>query len=479
MANFTIDKQLGQCNGFISVTPVLDKSGRGPYTGTMIIQSKNNPAQKKIVSLSKTFPLSKDTLTISGCASAAGNYSTLFPNSNNISISESAYFVKFSVATNTKKIKLSTISFSYIAIKVGSQYVQAGGVLVSSQVDCKSAFSANILDIPGDPGVSAKYNLEVIVGLASNTSTSDKITALTVTLFGSTDDETIQLFNGNIVQAAHDNENQLQVDTETDGYVKVFPTYSDIPEDTKQNMSFSLLFILDSERNIRIIIPNGSWNNDENCWSVSTYEISSRDDPHLNYNLSSLSIDNDELYSYKLVGVTDIVRFQFIKANGKVYLNLEKPGYYEINEPIKTNIGEFFLGPKWNYAGNNTQLDSDTPIEVYSIPEAGPYLFENEAFPEQKFTLGFINQTKEVSWHGALLITIGDYSYSSGTISDISVPFYAFGQVIKLDYTANPSSGHWVLSFNSQIYTMNYNKSVVLPIFYGSSKITLIEYSDN
>lgn len=201
MNYFTIDKTSGKGDGSFTVKPNTSLTGRGPYRGTVTVKCVQDYNEKRTVSCTKTFPLSKGALSVSGCVSAAGSYSPL-SSDGSISVPNTAYYVKFAATTNAKKIKLSTIDFTYIAVGVDSQWLQAGGTLGGSQVDCKAALQSGPLAIPGDPGVSAAYNLQVIVGFASNTGGSSKTTSLAVTLYGSEDTETQKLFDGSLVQGA-------------------------------------------------------------------------------------------------------------------------------------------------------------------------------------------------------------------------------------------------------------------------------------
>lgn len=199
---FSIDKSTGNGNGTINVTPLSTFKGRGPVTNTLVVTSDDDSSVKGSVTCSKTNALSMGSVTTTGCASATGTYSAVTVSSNTINIPNTAYFLKFAVAaTNAKKISVS-MTPTYLAVKVGSQWVQTDGTLGSNQVDVKGQLSSNLLTIPNDPGLTSEYALEVVVGFSAQTAAATRTYSLTLAGTGTSDSTTKNIFAGSVVQAA-------------------------------------------------------------------------------------------------------------------------------------------------------------------------------------------------------------------------------------------------------------------------------------
>lgn len=199
---FSVDKTSGNGNNTVAVTPLASFKGRGPVTNTVVITSDDDSQVKGSSTCTKTNALSKGTVTIKGASSTTGSFSTVTPNSGNINISNTAYYLQFGIsATNAKKIYVG-LTPSYLSIKIGTKYIQTDDTLGDNQVDIKSKLSSNMVSVPNDPGLTSEFACEIIVGFAANPNAATKTVALNVSLVGSTDNDKNAVFDGNVVQAA-------------------------------------------------------------------------------------------------------------------------------------------------------------------------------------------------------------------------------------------------------------------------------------
>lgn len=201
MAYFTIDKTTGKGNNTINVTPDKSLTGRGPYTGTVTVASVDNKDLKKTVSLSKTLAVSAKSQKVSGCSTATGTFTDLTVAEGSVSVPCTAYYVKYALTTNAKYFDIAGKPV-YLAIKVGTQWVQADGNLGTSQANCAALVaSKTAVNVPGDIGSKNEYAAEIITGVAENKTEAAVTHTQTISVVGSVDTDKIQLSPTKIVQA--------------------------------------------------------------------------------------------------------------------------------------------------------------------------------------------------------------------------------------------------------------------------------------
>lgn len=237
----------------------------------------------------------------------------------------------------------------------------------------------------------------------------------------------------------------VSVSREYETTIKATPTFTDIPQETLDSMSITLVFY----SGYQIVLGKYSWNATDKCW----FQYSHNNPDYynaLNVDRSSISITEDSKYKYALVKPEkQIVVFQFIVIDDELYMALNKK--IKAYEPmiIQTNVGDFNVPNMGWYSESTVSVNfgfSIASIKVTNIPETAAYEFRLGVFNPKIVTISTTSTTAITNYQGR--VTIETYRTRSASGSP--------GRTIKLNpldidgpifmtYEASPAGHTWIV----------------------------------
>lgn len=237
----------------------------------------------------------------------------------------------------------------------------------------------------------------------------------------------------------------VSVSKEYETTIKATPTFTDIPQETLDSMSITLVFA----SGYRIMLGNYSWNDTDKCWlqyshnNPNYYNV-------LDVDSSSISIIEDSKYKYALAKPEkQTVLFQFIVIADELYMALDKK--IEVYEPtiIQTNVGDFEVPYMGWYAEStisvNSGFDIDS-IEVTNIPETAVYEFKLGDFNPKVVTISTTSTTAITNYRGSVTIETYRNSSTSGTPGGmIELNPLGIGGPVYMTYNASPAGHTWIV----------------------------------
>lgn len=237
----------------------------------------------------------------------------------------------------------------------------------------------------------------------------------------------------------------VSVSKEYETTIKATPTFTDIPQETLDSMSITLVFA----SGYQIMLGKYSWNDTDKYWfqyshnNPNYYNV-------LNVDSSSISIIEDSKYKYALAKPEkQTVLFQFIVIDDELYMALNKK--IEVYEPtiIQTNVGDFEVpNMKW-YAESTISVNfgfNINSIKVTNIPETAVYKFKLGNFNPKVATISTTSTTAIANYRGSVTIETYRNSSTSGIPgSTIKLNPLGIGGPVYMTYNASPAGHTWIV----------------------------------